>query len=157
MCLYRGCRVIVAAPNSSVDMPRVERAKGASRFYDADDEPKPLHRNHKPRSAKLRQSIKAGTVLIVLAGRFRGKRVVFLKQLESGLLLVTGALQCRSLSLACCSCLATGSHMQFNTWIYACTNGLEWMEIGADVKWPRCGAMHAAVVATAVSWIQDDS
>jgi large subunit ribosomal protein L6e len=61
------------------------------KWYAADDVCKPKTSrkgNHRP--TKLRPSITPGTVLIVLAGRFRGKRCIFLKQMESGLLLVSG-------------------------------------------------------------------
>lgn len=62
-----------------------------SKWYPADDERRSVKRAHKtPKPAKLRSNIAPGQILILLGGRFKGKRVVFLKQLKSGLLLVTG-------------------------------------------------------------------
>lgn len=59
------------------------------KWYEADDVKKPVpSRKHIHKPTKLR--VKPGAVLILLAGSYRGTRVVFLKQLASGLLLVTG-------------------------------------------------------------------
>ena len=58
-------------------------------WYPAEEKQRSV-RTKKAKATKLRTSIVPGSVLILLAGRFRGKRVVCLKQLESGLLLVSG-------------------------------------------------------------------
>jgi len=77
-------------PTAKAAKKAAEPVKEA-RFYAADDIKKPLKSrkaNHK--QTKLKAGVAPGSVLIILAGRFKGKRVVFLKQLDSGLLLVTG-------------------------------------------------------------------
>ena len=80
-----------AKPKFSFKYAATAPVEGAvGKYYPAEDVvlkkgPTPV-RN----APKTRSSIKAGTVAILLAGRFRGKRVVVLKVLSSGLLLVSG-------------------------------------------------------------------
>merc|ERR1712238_79136 len=85
-----GLRVLgVSGPKKAV---KAAAPSGKSaRYYPADDIARPKHSRKKKKNApKIRGSFTPGTVCILLSGRFRGKRVVCLKALDSGLLLVTG-------------------------------------------------------------------
>ncbi|KAJ6257263.1 60S ribosomal protein L6-B [Drechslerella dactyloides] len=65
-------------------------ANKASKWYPTADIPQPKKARKTQHPTKLRESLVPGTILIILAGRFRGKRVVYLKPLDGGVLLVTG-------------------------------------------------------------------
>lgn len=82
--------------------PKQNKKEKTPKYYPADDIPvkPPSEREAASRGiAKLRKSIAPGTVLILLAGRFRGRRVIFLRQLPSGLLLCTGPYQVNGIPL----------------------------------------------------------
>ncbi|CAI7628156.1 unnamed protein product [Penicillium bialowiezense] len=69
---------------------RVVPADKAQKWYPVDDQSQPKKVRKTLRPAKVRETLVPGTVLILLAGRFRGKRVILLKNLDQGVLLVTG-------------------------------------------------------------------
>jgi len=73
---------------------RVVVLKKARKHYPTEDRPKLKKTCHmkpfKLHKRSLRKRLQPGTVVILLAGAHRGKRAVFLKQLTTGLLLVSG-------------------------------------------------------------------
>merc|ERR1711972_1284529 len=85
--------------NTVLRMPKVSLS-GKRVYYPADDEVSHFVRKCKtPKPSKGRKCIVPGSVVILLSGRFRGRRVVCLKTLESGLLLVSGPYKCNGVPL----------------------------------------------------------
>ncbi len=81
-------------------------------FYSTEDTPTPMKSSKgKKKPTKIKAGCVPGAVLILLAGVHRGKRVVCLGSLPSGLLLVTGESKLRPRAwcgVACCAALCCG-------------------------------------------------
>ena len=72
---------------------RLVRTKRFPRFYPTEERPKKFSVKRKKFSdhpRRFRSTLTPGTVVILVAGKHAGKRVVIVKHLSSGLLLVTG-------------------------------------------------------------------
>merc|ERR1719313_904387 len=70
------------------------------KYYSAEDKKVKLNNNKATnKQTKLKASLVPGAVIILLAGRFKGRRAVFLKQLDSGLLLITGPFKVNGIPL----------------------------------------------------------
>ena len=68
-----------------------KQLKNRKNWYPVSDQKNHFKRAcRKPHATHIHKKLNPGQILILLSGRFRGKRVVFLKQLKSNLLLVTG-------------------------------------------------------------------
>merc|ERR1719409_1883495 len=74
--------------------------KEIGKYYSAEDKKVKLNNNKaNNKQTKLKASLVPGAVVILLAGRFKGKRAVFLKQLDSGLYLITGPFKVNGIPL----------------------------------------------------------
>jgi large subunit ribosomal protein L6e len=127
---------------------RLIPAVRASRFYPADDVlPPKKSKKITPRST-LRPSITPGTILILLAGRFRGKRVVFLKQLESGLLLITGPYKINGVPLRRVNqayVIATSTKIEVDTQVPCSNTNIE-VELRTNLTITDCGKVHGCLL-----------
>merc|ERR1719312_188499 len=87
---WKGGR-IAALKKKGFPQPKSQKQRPKrSKWYPAEDVKRPIPRSKKIKPTRLKSAFVPGRVVILLAGKYMGRRVVFLKQLPSGLLLVTG-------------------------------------------------------------------